>query len=333
MDKFIHDLLTEDIVKAALKFYDVINYKDLGGFENFVYEFENANGLFILRLTHSSHRSSQDIKSELDFIYYLAKNNANVAMPIRNKNNNFIETISCADGSYFIVSAFEKAKGVRPTRDLVNNDLLINYGRTIGKFHKLTKNYQPSPGIEKRYSWEEDFIFENIENYLVPEDKIIIDKFNELKAEIMKIPMTNDNYGLIHTDVHFGNFFINNLDICVFDFDDSAYQYFISDIAIALFYYLYFIFDEDKRLAMADNLMTYFMKGYLQEYQLSKDDYLTIDLFLKLREILLYFVIYRCCDIENEEWAQKYINFYRQRIINNTRYVDIDFNKYYHINN
>lgn len=330
MDKFIYELLTDDIIKKALSFYNASSYKTLGGFENFVFEFENSNGSYILRLTHSSHRNENQIKSELDFIYYLSQNNANVAMPIKNIKGDFLECIHCTDDSYFIVSAFEKAKGERPTRALVNNELLINYGRTIGKFHKLTKSYVPHSNIEKRTSWENDLIFNNLNEFLKAEDKIIYENFLELKEKILKIPKTIDNYGLLHTDVHFGNFFIENNDLCVFDFDDSAYQYFISDIAIALFYYLYFQFDDDLRISMADNFMTYFMMGYLQENNLSKEDYLQIDLFLKMREFVLYFVIYRGCNLETENWAKKYISFYRDRLINKIRYVEVDYNKYYH---
>jgi len=48
---------------------------------------------------------------------------------------------------------------------------------------------------------------------------------------------------LIHTDVHAGNFFVDDGRITVFDFDDSSYQWFASDIAIALYYTIWRKFD------------------------------------------------------------------------------------------
>lgn len=329
MEKFIYDLLSDDMIEEALSLYGAKNHKNLGGFENFVFEFEIDGKAFILRLSHSSHRSIDEVNSEIDFIYFLANNNANVAVPIRNKENTFTKMTLCKNDSYFTVAAFEKAEGERPTRDLVNNEMLLNYGKTIGQFHNLTKMYVPSKGIMNRFSWENDVLLCSAKTYLKEEDMIIYDKYIDLKNRILEIPKTIDNYGLLHTDVHFGNFLIKNNQLCVFDFDDASYQYFISDIAIALFYYISAEHNEELRKAKADNFMTYFMKGYLEENNLAKEDFLLIDLFLKLREYVLYFVIHRSCNLETDEWAKRFVNFYRNRLIDDVRFVDIDYCKYY----
>ena len=46
----------------------------------------------------------------MDFLYYLAKNGANVSMPIYTINKQLVEQIDCHDGSNFIVCAFTKAE-------------------------------------------------------------------------------------------------------------------------------------------------------------------------------------------------------------------------------
>ena len=47
---------------------------------------------------------------------------------------------------------------------------------------------------------------------------------------------TIDSYGLIHTDLHFGNMYYDGQTLTIFDWDDACYKHFISDIAIILFY-------------------------------------------------------------------------------------------------
>ena len=57
--------------------------------------------------------------------------------------------------------------------------------------------------------------------------------------------------------------------------------------------------------------MTHFMKGHRSEFKLSKNDFLNITKFLKLREIILYLVIFKTVDVENSNFAKTYIKLYR----------------------
>ena len=171
------------------------------------------------------------------------------------------------------------------------------------------------------------FDIKNI-TYLPKEDEIILKRLNEVVASIKEIETHKDNFGLIHTDVHFGNFFVKDDQLTVFDFDDCAYHYFASDIAIALYYLIYMVKAEEQ-YDLANRLMANFMKGYLEENNLPKKDYLTIPFFLKLRELILYIVIHRTLNVKENRFAQVFINRYRDRIINNIPLIDLDFEKYY----
>lgn len=330
MEKFVKELLTDDVLKEIASLYG-IKKDDLyfvGGFENFIFGFEKNEKSYIVRISHSSHRTIDEIKSEIDFIFYLSNNNADVSTPIFTINNELVERVDCSDGSYFIICAFTKAEGEAPSRQTASDALFYNYGKTIGKFHKLTKDYKLASGLKKRYTWDEDILLKNAHKYLKVEDKVILDKLNDLIEKINQIEKTNNNFGLIHTDIHFGNFFVKDDKLVVFDFDDVSYQYFVSDIAIALFY-LTFMLNEEDQYVFAERLMSNFMKGYLEENYLSLDDFLNIDLFLKLREYILYIVIHQTLDVEENRFAKAYISRYRDRIINDIPFINLDFKKYY----
>ncbi|NLZ15783.1 MAG: phosphotransferase [Erysipelotrichaceae bacterium] len=329
MDKFVKDLLTEDVLIEVANRYNVNkeNLYFVGGFENFIYGYDRDNQSYIVRISHSSHRDLADIESELDFVFYLAKNGAKVSMPIMTISNNLVEKIDAADGSYFIISAFSKADGKEPSPENYHETFFYNYGKTIGQFHKLTQMYTPSEEIKKRFAWNEDQLIIESDKYVREEDALILDRLKEVVIEICEIPTNKNNYGLIHTDVHMGNFFVGENELTVFDFDDAAYQHFVSDIAIALFYYIWFTKEAD-RLNKADFFMTHFMKGYRSEFKLSKNDFLNITKFLKLREIILYLVIFKTVDVENSNFAKAYIKLYRDKIINKVPFVSLDFAKY-----
>jgi len=329
MEKFVKELLTEKVLNEVKNLYAINELYYVGGFENFIYGFDKDNQSYIVRISHSSHRTIAQIKAEIDFIFYLSNNNANVSTPIFSVNNNLVEKITLENNSYFTVCAYTKAIGQPPSRTNLTESLFYNYGKTIANFHKLTKSYQLKEGLLPRYTWDEDILIKDASKFLDAKDKIILEKLNELIIKINSIERTKDNFGLIHTDIHFGNFFIHNDNLTVFDFDDVAYQYFISDIAIALFYLVYLLNDEEK-MELADRFMKNFMKGYFEENKLAKEDFLKINLFLKLREIILYIVIHKTLNIEESKFAQTYINKYRERIINDIEFINLDFEKYYY---
>ncbi|HHZ11603.1 MAG TPA: aminoglycoside phosphotransferase, partial [Acholeplasmataceae bacterium] len=58
MDKFVKELLTEDVLVETAKRYGIGKEKVyfVGGFENFIFGFEANDKSFIVRISHSSHR-------------------------------------------------------------------------------------------------------------------------------------------------------------------------------------------------------------------------------------------------------------------------------------
>ncbi|MBU1094173.1 MAG: phosphotransferase [Firmicutes bacterium] len=330
MEAHIRKLFSQEILKEAGKKFGVKieELYEVGGFENFIYGYKKEEEEFILRISHASHRTYEQLLSELDFVHFLAENHANVSIPVLSVDHNLIEKVELKD-SYFTVSSYIKAEGERPSKAHFDDTFFHNYGKTIGQFHRLTKKYQPSNGVIKRFKWDDDPLFINARSYLPDSDEIIYTRFVELIEELNQLKIDSDHYGLIHTDIHMGNFFINEKKLTVFDFDDCSYMWFASDIAIALFYFLEFsIRDEMKFKENTDYFMAHFMKGYLSENNLSLDDMKTVHNFLKLRELVLYIVFFRSVDMTVDSFASKYIIRHRDHIINKDLFVDIDFTQY-----
>ena len=84
--------------------------KLLGDFENYVYEGKIDDVSYVLRLTHSSHRSTDMVLGEIEWINYLAENGVSVARAIHSTSGKLAEEIHVGE-DYFVASMFQKARG------------------------------------------------------------------------------------------------------------------------------------------------------------------------------------------------------------------------------
>ena len=94
--------------------------------------------------------------------------------------------------------------------------------------------------------------------------------------------------------------------LTLFDFDDCAYSWFISDIAIVLFYISMDAeeFGYESTASFTADFMTHFLRGYRSAYTLDSSWLKEIPAFLKLRELELYAVVFRDFDIKDvEHWT------------------------------
>jgi len=326
MENHIKEAMTDEIVKKALVYYDIdeSKIKSLGGFENFVYEYSKNDELYILRFVHSSHRVYNYVLAEIEFIDYLHENGANVSKVVKSINNNVSERVDINKEEYFTVTAFEKADGTFVDRKEKSKEFNYKFGKAVGKLHSLTKLYKP---VHKRYQWyEEDYIGIGKRN-LNKEDLFVVDKTLALIEKLKKLPMDIDSYGLIHTDLHFGNIFYDNEKFTFFDFDDSSYKHFISDIAIIIFYQFGFgDISEEEKTEKVYNFLIDFCTGYLEENNLSLDWFDHINDFLKLREIILFMVIYGAGEeMVNSPFGKRFLQIYRKRIRNDIPFLNEEF--------
>lgn len=299
----------------------------LGGFESFIYEVSLQGKDYILRVSHSERRSEAMILGEGDWINYLAKGGAGASKMLRSVDGNLAEKVSDGNSEYFLATLFNKAPGVSPKQFGWSDTLYETYGRTLGQLHRLTKDYTPSEPGATRPQWDDPIM--GIEADWMPAgNEVIYQKHLEIQEKCRALPQTRDEYGLIHFDVHGGNFFVTpDGSFHLFDFDDSHYSWFANDIAIALFYMVGR--GEEDRATFTKNFMTHFIQGYQQENPFNPDWLDLIPMFLKMREIDLYAVVHRSFDVENTEdkWVHWYMDGRKEKIENDVPYIDYDFRR------
>lgn len=325
MEQQIKDRYSEHIVQEAMRRYGITNdqIRPLDAFESFIYEFQRGERGYILRVGHTLRKSADLIRGEVDWINYLAGGGVGAAKAILSESGQLVETVDDGQGGQFLVTAFEKAAG-GPPWDLWTPKLYETYGHTIGSMHALTEDYQPSHVAWQRPAWD-DPLFQFVERFLPASEVVAHEKHRAVCAHLATLPKDKTTYGLIHQDAHGSNFFVNEAgQLTLFDFDDCAYSWFSNDIAIVLFY---IVQDADDPSAFTREFMTHFLRGYCQAYPLEPQWLKEIPVFLKLREIELYAVMFRDFDVTNidNEWCARFMQGRKDKIEHDVPFVDFDF--------
>ncbi|KMM39486.1 phosphotransferase enzyme family protein [Guptibacillus hwajinpoensis] len=327
MEAWIEALFSNAIVEEAMTLFGIHGEekKKLGDFENYVYEVKRGEQLWILRLTHSSHRSFDEIQAELDWINELHRQGVNVS---RTDSGHRVEMIPVEKGCFY-ACLFDKVPGyaVKTDDSAFRSELFEAWGREIGKMHRISMNYQPANG--KRERWDQGDLL-RFDHYLTrSDDANIITEGERLVDEIKSFHETGKTFGLIHSDVHHGNFFYDGNEIHIFDFDDSMYHYYSSDLAIPVYYAVWDKYGDESlqvRSAFATEFLYSFLKGYRMEATISNEWLKTIPCFLKLRDFELYTVFNKKFNVDRmQEKEKKALENIRHRLVNKELIADISF--------
>lgn len=270
MKEEIRALINNQLVSKAANLWSSCGKIELlDDVANFVYQFQSEKRWKILRITHSSHRTEDQIVAELDWVNYLHENGVPVAQPYLSKNERFTEVFPVLD-SYFTAVAFNFAPGQlieSADPDQWNPALFHNLGQIMGKMHQATKAYNPVHLSQRRPTWFDDDLLKNARQYLPPDQAAVADEIHEILQQFSQLPTSPDDYGLIHNDVNPTNFHLDNRQIILFDFDDCAYNWFINDISVAMPLYSR-MFSEPDWEQRINEYVCWFMHGYKEENQL-----------------------------------------------------------------
>jgi Ser/Thr protein kinase RdoA (MazF antagonist) len=264
---------------------------------------------------------------ELEFVNYLAENGLSIARPVPSKNGELVEIIPLDEG-YFLVYAFCKARGAEPTDTQLDADFFQKWGRLTGQIHALTKTFQPSHLSNRRQEWYQEEVLD-FDKYVPASQTIVHQKKAQMFEWLHKLPKTADTYGLTHNDIHYGNIYLADGELILFDFDDCTYQWFVNDIAIAVHSVLPGYDQEARYGEITDHFMIHFMAGYFRENKLPSGWLRYVSDFLRFYDLIDYGIFYQAWDMNNLSEARKVtLSRVRQRIENEICIVDVDFSKF-----
>ncbi len=319
------------VIDSLIKLHDSFKIdKGKEFIEKSLYEYKRGGKSFLVRLTVPDYVGFELIKGEADWINYLADNGMHVPRVIPSRSGNLVEVIEMDEFSLAAV-AFEKVEGRRidfGNADEWNAKLFERYGKTMGRIHALTKKYRPKDRSFTRMQWYEQDWFD-IEAYLPRSEYIARRKCHDLIKMTHTLPRGRDSYGLIHGDAHPWNLLVHKEDIILTDFDFCEYSWFVSDIAVALFYALMAPIEGMDKISFARCFMQNFMLGYNKENSIEAYWMKDIPTFLRLRMVSKFVLHYQEWQFnlmsENRKTTFKE---WRYKIENEIPYIDIDFSEF-----
>lgn len=254
--------------------------------ENWIYS-SDLDGVFV-RLTDPKHRILGQIAAELDWMDHLKATGVSLANPTRSQRGNYSESIEF-NGEVFFAVVFETAPG----RELSNpKDFtpgrLEEWGRVIGRLHSATKTYSRPATVQPRPQWDGERNYLAIGNHISSVDGELFERFRDIDGWLKTLSKGVDEYGLVHADIHHGNFRIDDHSrLTLFDFDDCHYHWYSYDLAVPIFLLTLSLARKPAEIGLQP-LLDAFWTGYASTNSLSKLCQDSVTRFIEYRGFVMY---------------------------------------------
>lgn len=198
---------------------------------NAIYPFFCKGELCFLRLAPTDEKEKRNLLGELEFIDYLRAHDFPALCPVPAKTGERLLTLSTRWGEYY-ACAFQKVPGKQIEDTELTDEVLYEYGKTLGRLHVLSDSYAPKTGKwthADALDWTEIVL----RDYHAPEQ--LHTALAALRKELSALPIDRD-YGLVHYDFETDNVFYDpeTKRCAVIDFEDGMYHWYALDIEQAL---------------------------------------------------------------------------------------------------
>ena len=287
----------------------IVNWKHDGeslkfwrGSANYVYFFTYRKQKYWLRFSKKDENSLEQIQAEIEFLLYLKNNNYPAVNPIKSKNNKYVEVVEIELETYYAV-VFNEADGINLDIDDMTESQFECWGKALASLHSLSKSFSTKEYV--RNSWKEMLKITNdiLSNF--PNERNAIDELNRIEIWLNSLPVTNENYGLIHYDFELDNVFFNEQlnKFDVIDFDSSMYHWYVMDIACALGDL------NELESSKAESSLKSFLKGYSSILNVEEEDIKLLPKFERFHNLVTFANLLRSLQDSNfshePDWLQK----------------------------
>jgi len=245
---------------------------------NFILRYTHQGQPRILRLTPSDQRTPQMLQAELDFLNYLANQGLPVNRPLPARSGRLVETVATPLGVLHSIS-LEWLEG----KELEFNDLCPDdfnrWGQSLGELHNAAVGFTSA----SRPDWRT--LLQDALAALPAEEEAARRAGQILQARLAELPVTPENYGLIHYDFELDNLLWRDGIPQIIDFDDCAHYWLAADIAYAL-RDLYA--DCWSQVEITHPSLQAFVAGYRRVRPLPESELAHLPLFMALLNLLMY---------------------------------------------
>ena len=241
----------------------------------------------VLRVHRPDYHRRETIESELAWMNAL-RADAVITTPsiIAGVNGDFIQSARLKETPHFMV-LFDFVAGNEPDASQVLGGLFGHLGRLAARLHIQAEAWVLPPHFMRPH-WDIDGIYgaqkywgnwRDAPNLTGAMCAVLEDAEAEVCRRLNFYGKAPARYGLIHADMRLANLLVDGARICVIDFDDCGFGWFMYDFAASI------SFIEDSR--QIPQLKMAWLQAYQQIRPLDDADIAMLDTLVMLRRMLL----------------------------------------------
>lgn len=263
-----------------------LHFVHIGQVQNTVFSFSLESLECVLRLTPDAHRSFEQVQAEISWVAHLDGQGVPVSAPVADLDGNLFRQVKI-DGQLWTAAAFRRAPGKIGAESAWHRGTFRTWGTTTARMHAAASAYQsPHPSRREWKAFLPSFTPDTDEEQTAQE------KLQALTARLETLPRSRDQFGLIHSDLHFWNFAVDGDRLTVFDFDNSEFHWFLADLGTIVFEASTCIHQRLPRQEFIAEFMKEFLSGY-RSIREPGDILERLPDFVKLREIQIFLTLSR----------------------------------------
>lgn len=226
------------LVLAALEQWDLkpdaLQLRHHG--ENTVYVVRSGAERLIARLSGTDLQTPVSVRGELTFVEHVAQRGIHAARPIPTSSGELFAQVLekvCETGKTRkrMMTLFPYVPGRRVVPAKMTPEMHFEWGAFIGRLQNATVGLRQTR-TARRPRWDEI----NFQARILSEDlsrrRWFVEEWEAVQNWMQSLPKTE--FGLIHSDVHEGNFKLHRGEFYLFDFDDSCVCWHAYDFAAVL---------------------------------------------------------------------------------------------------
>ncbi|MBI3960312.1 MAG: phosphotransferase [Chloroflexi bacterium] len=211
---------------------------------NHIYRVEAADGArYSLRICAPEFKDRRWMQDELAFLDFVAEVGTICApRPVRNRDGALITAIPAEEGER-LACLFEWVEGEPSYRNLTV-DMMAQIGRLTAHLHEIGRAFlfpDATNGFRADYRYDQALARSHREwipehrAEIGPENEALLQRAIDFVVEGMdRVGQARATYGVIHADLHFGNFLVHNGQVSLIDFDQLGRGHYCYDIAFLL---------------------------------------------------------------------------------------------------
>ncbi|MDP5277196.1 phosphotransferase enzyme family protein [Chengkuizengella axinellae] len=285
---------------------------------NAIYPFQSQGKTQLLRFAPIIEKNKENILAELDFISYLRHKQYGVLEAVNSKIGEELVKVNTPWGEYY-ASVFKRVAGTQFNQTDFSDNIIFSLGKALGKLHQLSNEYEPKEYKRWSYSDVLYWIQDKLDDF--PNEKSAWLESKILQEFFSSVPITKNNFGLIHYDFEYDNVFYDEMTMScnVIDFDDAMYHWYVMDIEQTLDSFKDYISSE-----MFQQKKQCFMDGYLTEYNISNDMFLLMPACRRFANLYSYV---RCLTSLEDNWGNEpqWMKNLRENINKDMKKMSSDF--------